>query len=182
MEKRKVIDGVIWFQEEQCMWNTWIKYLLIVDFIFLSILVTTIVITDKDTSTPEKIFIPIGIALFNTLVIILFRSIKLQTVITDCGIFLRLKPFEKKFQFIAKETIKELKEVKVTCFNTGIKISKNAKSYIIEGNKAVEIYTQKMKITLGSNHYNDLNSALKKITSSDNPTSTVIYLANSEDL
>jgi hypothetical protein len=182
MEKRVEAEGIELFYEEQRMWDTWIKYLLLVDFAFMTMLVSAVILSDKNATLHEKIFIPTGVALFNTTIIYLFRSIKFLTIITEHGIYFRLKPFEKKFRFIAKDTIKEFKEVKVNFFNTGIKIARKEKSFIFQGNKAVEIYTDKMKIVLGTNRYHDLNSALHKFTSLNKPTSILIYPTNSEEL
>lgn len=182
MEKRVEAEGIQLFYEEQRMWDTWIKYVLLIDFAFMTLLVTVIILSDKNASMYEKIFIPTGVALFNTAIIYIFWSIKLLTIITEHGIYFRLKPFEKKFRFIAKESIKEFTDVKVNFFNTGIKITRKEKSFIFQGNKAVEIFTDKMKIILGTNRYHDLNSALHRITSSKKSTTILIYPTNTEDL
>lgn len=182
MEKRKETEGTALFCEEQRVWDTWIKYLLMVDFTFMTVLVTALTLTDKEASLNEKILVPTGIILFSVLIILLFRAIQLVTVITPGGVYIRLKPIEKKYRFIAKENIKELKEVKVNFFNTGIKITRKEKSFIFQGNKAVEIYTDKMKITLSTNRYHDLKTSLHKISSPNKPMSILIYPTNSEEL
>lgn len=182
MEKRKETEGSVLFSEEQRMWDTWIRYLLMVDFSLMTILVSALILTDKDASLNEKILIPLGIILFSLLIIFLFRSVQLITVITTTGIYIRLKPFEKRYRFIAKDQIKELKEVKANFFNTGIKIKRGEKSFIIHGNKAVDIHTSTIKITLGSNRYNDFNASLHTIIATVKPDSIIIHHSNSGDL
>jgi uncharacterized membrane protein len=182
MEKRKETEGSVLFSEEQRMWDTWIRYLLIVDFSFMTVLVSALTLTDKEASLNEKILVPLGIILLNVLILLLFRSIQLITVITANGIYIRLKPFEKKYRFIAKENIKELKEVKANFFNTGIKIKRGEKSFIIHGNKALEIQTSSYKITLGSNRYNDFITSLQNMIAPVSSNSIIIHYSNSGDL
>jgi hypothetical protein len=182
MEKRKETEGSVLFIEEQRIWDTWIRYLLIVDFSLMSILVTALTLTNKEASLNEKILVPLSFILFSLLILLLFRSFQLITVITTNGIYIQLKPFEKKYRFIPKENIKELKEVKVNFFNTGIKIKRGKKSFIIHGNKALEIQTSSYKITLGSNRYNDFITSLQNLIAPVSPNSIIIHYSNSGDL
>ncbi len=182
MEKRKETEGYLLFSEEQRIWDTWIRYLLIVDFSFMTLLVSALTLTDKEASLNEKILAPLGIFFFSMLILLLFWSIQLITIITTTGIYIRLKPFEKKYRFIAKENIKELKEVKANFFNAGIKIKRGEKSFIIHGNKALDIHTSTIKITLGSNRYNDFNSSLHTMIAPVKPDSIIIHHSNSGDL
>jgi hypothetical protein len=138
------------FYEEQKFTQKWVWFLLYSLWV-LSSIVAVLVLLEKKAG----LFIAFLPFLIVSVIVLFFKSVKLQTRITREGIFYRFFPLQRRFRLIKKSDIEKL-EVKTydplrEYGGWGIKYGKNGWADSVKGDKGIYIsLTSHKHILLGT--------------------------------
>jgi hypothetical protein len=126
------------FYEEQKVTQKWILF-LIYTLLVLSLLVSLLALLEKKAG----LFIAFLPFLIMSLIVLLIKSLKLQTRITGEGIYYRFFPVQRRFRVIKKSDIEKL-EVKIydplsEYGGWGIRYGKNGWADSVKGDKGIYI-------------------------------------------
>ncbi len=126
------------FYEEQKFTQKWV--LFIVYSIWVLFLIVSLLILLEKKAGLFLAFLPF---LIISAFVLFFKSIKLQTSITDEGIYYRFFPIQRRFRVIRKTDIEKLE---VKSYNPlseyggwGIRFGKNGMAYTVKGDKGIDI-------------------------------------------
>jgi hypothetical protein len=149
------------FNEEQKFTQKWLLFLLY-SLLVLSLLVSLLVLLEKKAGLFTSI-LPFVIMSF---IVLFFKTVKLQTRITDEGIYYRFFPLERSFRVIKKSDIEKL-EVKSydplrEYGGWGIKYGKNGWADSVKGNKGIYIsLAAKKHLLIGTSKPDKVEAFLK---------------------
>jgi hypothetical protein len=150
------------FYEEQTFTQKWL--VLIQYFILLLTLALSLAAIMTHRARPLPGALPfIAACLF----ILFFRSIKLQTKITDEGIYYRFLPFHLRYRTIRKT---DIAGIRVTVYHPlrdyggwGIRYGKNGKAFTIKGDKGIFILLNtKRSLLIGTSQPLEVEKRLKE--------------------
>lgn len=148
-------------------WWFWIPLSLLMVYVFYGIakqLLTGEAFGDKPLSNTGVIVLGVGFCL----VLALFWFMKLETLITREGIYVRHFPFHLKSRFIAWDRITKchVRQYKplLEYGGWGIRYGIGGKAYNVSGNQGLQLeYDSNEKLLIGTEKAEELNTLLKKL-------------------
>lgn len=158
-------SGKVLFREEQQFRQPWLWAIVLFSTLLPAVLMAVMLPKDPKVSTPEAIG---GIALVSALSgisIILLRVAKLETVVTDEGVYYHWRPFRSSYAVMAWPEIRQLSVRRYPYPNYGYHWSlQYGQVHNVDGNRGVlfELANGK-KVFLGSQKVTALQHALEQI-------------------
>lgn len=162
-QRKKTVEGSLLLKEIQHLWDTWIRYLVLIDFLVMFILVSTIMISDPKISVSEKVLIPSIIIIIGILTWLFLRKFALELQITTAGIFIKYLPFDSRYYFIPKKEVQSYEIRKNKSLQSGKSIRKNQLTLTILNSEIFVIKTEDGEYRIGSKRTNDIRYSIEKM-------------------
>ncbi|MBO9563585.1 MAG: hypothetical protein J7621_12455 [Niastella sp.] len=157
--------GKILFKEVQQFRQLWLWAILISSALMPIGIIVAVMSQDKKTGLWEKLLV-VGIVL-GTFAInaIIFYIIRLETVVTEEGLFYRWWPFVKKYRMFRWQEIATITVRKYPYFKYGYHITREyGKVHNTNGNKGIQFVLQNgKKVYIGTQKLNVLQYTLEQI-------------------
>lgn len=157
--------GKILFREEQQFRQVWLWAILISSALIPLGIVVALLLQDKQTDMWEKL-LAIGIVLSTfSIIVIAFYFVRLETVVTDEGVFYRWWPLLKKYRMLPWQDIASVIVREYPYFNYGYHLTRAyGKVHNTGGNKGVQFVLQHgKKVYIGTQKLQVLQYALEQI-------------------
>ena len=153
------------FEEQQALRQTWVAWVVVISTIFPLALTGVIIIADKGITIGEKITafsIVLGVNLINVLAV---YTVRLDTLITDEGIFYRWRPFTSKYNVVAWRDVQEITLKKYPFSNVGYHKRKGfGKVNVVKGKDGLQLLLRSNQlIYLGTQRLPAVEYALNMI-------------------
>lgn len=125
---------------------------------------------ESNPAIPLGAVIALGVGLFlgNAALIAAFGFARMQTEVTNAGLFLRFIPFHFKVRKIVLDDVQSTEVVQIRPWaeygGYGIRRGRLATAYIVSGDQGVKItYSNGCHVLVGTQHPNELKAALDAV-------------------
>ncbi|MBE2247854.1 MAG: hypothetical protein IAE67_11415 [Candidatus Competibacteraceae bacterium] len=163
LQRKSEIEGAVIFSEEQRLWDTWIRYFLMVEFLFIFTLVSVLMIQDKANSMADIIFSTVMVFVIGLAGILLIRVFMMDVRVTTKGIYVRYKPIDRKYYFIPQTEIRSWEITKNQMMQSGKNIRKQSATFTMISSRVILIHTSDRKIRIGTNRTSEFSDAISRM-------------------
>lgn len=145
------MNGEIIFKESQKFKQLWVWLILSLYLFLIQFFIYRLISSSHDFRSNIAIYIALLILI---LMIILFFNTRLDTLITDKGIYIKFKPFQCKYKYYDWNSISDFGIISYSSFKDfggfGIRWNSETTAYLISGSRGLNLHFKNGKKVLVS--------------------------------